>query len=264
MNELRVVTLNIWNRSGPWDRRLPLIQSGLLKLAPSIVGLQEVILADGRTQAHDIGEGLGFHVAYGVANDLGDGVQFGNAILSRWPITRQEVFPLPSGGSSENRSVVFAEIASPHGKIPFFCTHLNWMFHEGIVREQQVVAIADFVKQMAPTSGLPPILVGDLNAEPEASEIRFLKGLQSLAGRSTFFGDCFGQVGEGPGITFDARNNPFAAPTHEYPRRIDYVMVRGPDSHVRGKPLEAGVCFDEVVDGVCASDHYGVWAEISI
>jgi endonuclease/exonuclease/phosphatase family metal-dependent hydrolase len=52
--------------------------------------------------------------------------------------------------------------------------------------------------------------------------------------------------------------------THEYPRRIDYIFVRGPDEKVRGKPLASSVVFEEVVDGVTASDHYGVVAEISI
>ena len=51
---------------------------------------------------------------------------------------------------------------------------------------------------------------------------------------------------------------------HEYPRRIDYVFVRGPDKKVRGKPLAARVVMEEIEGGVCASDHYGVYAEVSI
>ena len=73
-------------------------------------------------------------------------------------------------------------------------------------------------------TGLPPVLVGDFNAEPEASEIRFLKGLQSLGGKSNYFADCFGHVGDGPGLTFDPTRNPFAEETHEYPRRIDCTI----------------------------------------
>ena len=264
MKRLRVATLNIWNRQGPWDERLPLIRRGLQPLDADLVGLQEIIHYEGTSQAHAIAEGFGYHVAFGVAHDLGGGVEFGNAALSRWPVLRREVFPLPTGESDERRSLLFVELDSPHGKIPFFVTHLNWMFHHGVVRELQVQAIADIVKREAPMSGLPPIVVGDFNAEPEASEIRFLKGLQSLGGRSVFFGDCFAQVGEGPGFTYDPRENPFAAPTHEYPRRIDYVFVRGPDKEVRGKPLSARVVFDEIEAGVAPSDHFGVLAEISI
>ena len=264
MNRLRVLTLNIWNRQGPWEQRLGLIRAGVEALAPDLVGLQEVIEASGRTQADDIGEALGYRAAFGAAHDLGGGVAFGNAVLSRWPIAASRVFPLPTGASEEHRSLLLAEIASPHGSIPFFVTHLNWKLHHGAIREQQVVAVAEAIKANAPIGGLPPILVGDLNAEPDATEIRFLRGLHALDGVSTYLADCFGLVGEGRGVTFDATRNPFAAPTHEPPRRIDYVFVRGPDQAVRGKPLSARVVMDEVVDGACATDHYGVVAEISI
>ncbi|HVY46600.1 MAG TPA: endonuclease/exonuclease/phosphatase family protein [Minicystis sp.] len=263
-SRLRVLTLNIWNRSGPWDERLVLLKKGLAAVDADVVGLQEVIAFGGRTLADDMREGLAYEAAFGLAHDLGGGAHFGNAILSRWPILRTEVFALPNAGTAESRSLLLAEIDAPFGKLPFFCTHLNWKFHEGAVREAQVARIADIVKAEAPLSGLPPVLVGDFNAQPEATEIRFLKGLHALEGKSTFFADCYEQVGAPPGFTFDARNNPFAAPTHEYPRRIDYVFVRGPDKNARGLPLSARVVFDEVVGGVCASDHYGVVAEMSM
>ena len=141
---------------------------------------------------------------------------------------------------------------------------LNWKFHEGCVREAQVMAIAEHLKKEAPLDGLPPILVGDLNAQPEASEIRFLKGLQSLQGKSFFLADAYEQVGEGPGFTFDATKNPYAAVTQEYPRRIDYVLVRGPDRQGRGKPLSSKVVLTEVENGTAPSDHFGVYAELSI
>lgn len=264
MTRLRVLTLNIWNRQSPWESRLALIRSGIKDLEPDLIGLQEVISHDGGSQADEIAEGLGYTTAFGRAHDYGAGVLFGNAVLSRWPIERVEVMPLPNGGTEEARSLLLTEVTSPYGKIPFFVTHLNWKFHEGVVREEQVVAVADHIKRETPMDGLPPILVGDMNAQPEAAEIRFLKGLQSLGGRSFYMADCFEYAGVGAGITFDATRNPFAAATHEYPRRIDYVFVRGPDKRVRGKPLAASVVFDEVVDGVAASDHYGVVAEISI
>jgi endonuclease/exonuclease/phosphatase family metal-dependent hydrolase len=264
MASLRVVTLNIWNRCGPWEERLAVIREGLRELSPDLVGLQEVIDANGRTQAEDIAEGLGLATAYGMAHSYGGGVSLGNAALSRWPIAATRLFPLPAGGTDERRSMLLAEIDSPHGKIPFFVTHLNWKQHESVVREQQVLEVADRVKAEAPIDGLPPILVGDFNAQPEASEVRFLKGLQSLEGKSVYFADCFEQCGAGSGVTFDSTRNQFAEQYHEFPRRIDYVFVRGPDTLVRGKPLSARVVFDEPKNGVFASDHFGVLAEISI
>jgi endonuclease/exonuclease/phosphatase family metal-dependent hydrolase len=267
MDRVRVLTLNIWNRSGPWEDRLAVIRAGVEALAPDLVGLQEVISVEGRSQADDIGRGLAgleYHSAFGVAHDHGAGVLFGNAALSRWPIERQTVVPLPTGGTDETRSLLLAEVASPWGKLPFFVTHLNWKLHEGVVREAQVMAIADRVKKEAPIAGLPPILVGDFNAQPEATEIRYLGGLTSLAGRSVYFADSFGHAGQGRGVTFDTEGNGFAKPTLEPPRRIDYVFVRGPDERGRGRPLASRVVLDQPRDGVWASDHYGVLAEISM
>jgi len=264
MDRLRILTLNIWNRQGPWEQRLARIRAGIQRLAPDVIGLQEVLERDGDSQADAIREGLGYQAAFGLAHDLGGGVRFGNAALSRWPITASRVFPLAVGTADEHRSLLLAEIASPFGELPFFVTHLNWKLHHGVVREQQVVEIAGHIKAEAPISGLPAVLVGDFNAEPETAEIRFLKGLQSLGGKSTFFADCFGITGSGPGFTFDATRNPFAAPTHEYPRRIDYIFARGPDKALRGEPLHARVVMEEVEDGVAATDHHGVYAEITI
>ncbi len=261
---LHVVTLNIWNRQGPWEERIGLIQKGLRELAPDVVGLQEVLFFDGQSQAHAIGAEAGLpHVAFGEAHELGGGVLFGNAVLSRHPITHSESFPLPSAETDERRCLLLARVATPWGSLPFFSTHLAWRLHHGYVREAQVVSIAQHIEREAPPSGLPPVLVGDFNADPDATEIRFLKGQHSLGGRSTYFADSYGQTGLPPGITFDDKN-PFAAPLQEFPRRIDYVFVRGPDERGRGKPRASRVVFTENVAGVMASDHYGVSAHIAM
>ena len=264
MNRLRVLTLNIWNRQGPWEERLRMIREGIRRLDPDLVGLQEIIAHEGQSQADAIREGLGLEGAFGLAHDLGGGVLFGNAVLSRWPIVTARAHPLPCGTTDEQRSLLFTEIDSPYGRVPFFVTHLSWKLHHGVVREAQVAAIAEIVKAEAPMAGLPPVIVGDFNAEPESAEIRFLKGLQSLGGKSHHFADCFAQVGSGPGVTFDATRNPYAKDTHEFPRRIDYVFVRGPDRQARGKPIAARVVLDEVENGVAATDHHGVYAEITV
>jgi endonuclease/exonuclease/phosphatase family metal-dependent hydrolase len=182
-------------------------------------------------------------------------------VLSKFPIRRSEVFALPKMDSNESRCLLFAELEAPFGAIPFFVTHLNWRFHEGYVREAQVKAIAARIMSLAPIHGFPPIVVGDFNAAPDADEIRFMKGLCSLGGKSVYFADAFGIVGRGPGTTF-SRLNSFASDLREPDRRIDYVFVRGPDARGRGEPLEARVCFDRPSDGIYPSDHFGVSATI--
>jgi endonuclease/exonuclease/phosphatase family metal-dependent hydrolase len=264
MSTVRVATLNIWNRFGPWPERFAAIRAGVGAIAPDLLGLQEVLKldegeGDGLDQAAAIAAGFDYRVAYGCAK----GERWGNAALSRWPIARTEVFDLPRGGTEEKRTLLFAETHSPFGPIPFFVTHLNWKFDEGHVREVQVRAIVALVESLADASAFPAILVGDFNAEPDADEIRFLRGLTSLGGpRRVYFQDAYAAAGDGAsGVTFGG-DNPFAAVLGEPPRRIDYIFVRGRDDRGRGRPLEASVCFDQPVDGTFASDHFGVVATL--
>jgi endonuclease/exonuclease/phosphatase family metal-dependent hydrolase len=264
---LRVATLNIWNRFGPWDERLVAIRAGVEALAPDILGLQEVVRlepddGDGLDQGAAIAQGFGYHVAYGRARDER---WFGNAILSRWPIGRTHVYELPRVGTEERRVLLYAEIAAPFGTVPFFVTHLNWKFDEGHVREAQMREVVSRVAALAPAEGFPAILVGDMNAEPDADEIRYLRGLTTLGtGKSAYFQDAFGIAGDGSaGFTY-TRRNPFSGPLREPDRRIDYVWVRGRDEGHRGEPLEARVVFDAPVNGTFPSDHFGVLATLRV
>lgn len=270
MKTLRVATLNIWNRFGPWEERLAAIRAGVGALAPDVIGLQEVVRlepddGDGLDQAAAIAAGFGYHVAYGRARDER---WFGNAILSRWPIATSHVYELPREGTDERRTLLHANLASPFGTIPFFVTHLNWKFEEGHVRAVQMREIVLRIQALASAAarangangdGFPAVLVGDMNAEPDSDEIRYLRGLTDLGGgRRVYFQDAFAFAGDGsPGITY-SRRNPFAATLREPDRRIDYVFVHGRDERHRGEPLEAAVCFDSAVDGTFPSDHFGV------
>lgn len=291
---LRVLTLNIWNGQGPWLERLPLIRRGLTELQPDLVALQEVIgpderqprtgqlplLCDGLHSA----DGTPWHVAYGPAHLLAYGMYLGNALLSRWPIVATEVWRLPSlaevRGTAEEpnehndqaRALLYALVEAPFGRVPIFITHLDWQLHRGVVRERQVAFLADRVAELHPPQAdspdYPPILAGDMNAEPDSDEMRFLRGLHSLGGHSVYFADCFRVAGpvherHTGGVTY-CRGNGYAAVSREPDRRIDYLYVRGPDAQGRGEPLTARVVFDQPESGAWASDHYGVYAELSV
>jgi endonuclease/exonuclease/phosphatase family metal-dependent hydrolase len=188
----------------------------------------------------------------------------GNAILSKWPILKTDVILLPNGGTDEQRSLVYAELDAPFGKLPFFCTHLNWMLHHGHVRCLQIKAIAEAVSRLAPVGAcFPPVVVGDFNAEPDSDEMRFMRGLTGLGGPCVYFADAFHVAGDGSlGATF-SKKNPFAEVVREPERRIDYVFVRGPDDARRGEPMDARVCFGEPTAGVFPSDHFGVVTTIT-
>ena len=262
MRTFRAATLNIWSRFGPWEERLVGIRHGLRALAPDVIGMQEVLCFPEMDQAALVSEGLGYEIAWGRASE-NHGFPAGNAILSRWPIARREVVELPTGGSDEQRSIVFAELASPFGNVPVFCTHLNWKLHHGHIRQLQVKALTEAVARLAPIDGFPALVMGDFNAEPDSDEIRFMRGLAGLGGPCVYFADSFGVAGDGSQGTTFSKRNPFAAVCREPERRIDYVFVRGPDDSQRGEPTEASVCFDQPHEGTFPSDHFGVIATIT-
>lgn len=270
---MRILTLNCWNISPPYPERLALIRDGIARLAPDVIGMQEIIVRrDGFDMAAEIVRDLGYETAFGAAfrwSEAGgplahdaDGDAFGNLIASRWPIERSAVHELPGVETGERRSVVAAHVATPSGRMAFLTTHFNWRLHHGFVRERQAVALAQLVHAWSADTALPPVVTGDLNAEPDAAEIRYLCGLQSLAGGSFYLQDAWRLAGDGgPGHTWD-NANAFAAASFEPSRRIDYVLVGPPDAAGRGVVESARVVMNEAVDGVYPSDHFGVLVDV--
>lgn len=267
MDRLRVLTLNIWHRQGPWPERLAIIRRGLETLGPDVVGLQEVLAMGDANQAKDIAEGSDWHVHYASTWEIGGGLRFGNAIVSRHPFLDTGYLELPTDDDDEPRCVAYALLDTQHGAVPVFNTHLAWRLHQGALRLRQVKAITDYIDALRADT-LPALLLGDFNAEPDADEMRFLRGLTAIDGQTVYFNDCWDTCRReddrlGRGATFD-RTNPYALTLREPSRRIDYIYVRGPDKRLRGEPLSARVVLDQPENGVWASDHYGVYAEISI
>lgn len=291
MDRLRVLTLNIWNRQGPWELRRELIQQGLHIEAPDVALLQEVLRLGSETsslcQAEELARGLPYEVAYGPACDLGTpeegGARFtlGNAILSRFPIRQVRTYVLPHPHDEqirETRCLLHALLDTPAGPLPVFTTHLDWQLDLSWVRCKQVRFITDRIEEVRATlqangeDVLPAVLGGDLNAEQESDEVRYLRGLHPLPDeqgrmRSVYYADCFRDCGSGPATTF-CRDNRYAAAEREPDRCLDYLFVGGLDRHLRGEPLWARRCFTQPQgqgdEAVFASDHYGVVAEVQV
>ncbi len=265
---LRFCTLNIWNREGPWEERQKAIRAEVLALRPDVVAFQEVLAITpegGReTQAEQILEGLGWHVAYAPGHELVPGIFFGNALASPHPIRDEERIELPGADRSDQvRCILSAVVDTPLGALHAFSTHLNWKHHEGAIRLAQAVRVAEAVDARCPRGdALPPVVLGDFNATPDSDAIRYLKGLHVVSGRSVHFADAWTWTNnQEPGYTFDPDND-FAARLHEPARRVDYIFVRCDESGSRGKPQSARLAFHEPIDGVYPSDHYGLVADV--
>lgn len=264
---LKVLTLNLWNDQGPYERRRERVRECVARLDPDVIGFQEVLRGGGvDTAADQVADG--FHVEFAPATRfwLDDGLEFGNAVASRWPITDREIVLLPEVESDEARVALSTTIDAPFGELSFTSTHLNWKLHHGMVRERQVVALCETVLRRRPRGGFPPIIAGDFNAEPDSTEIRYVGGFHAIDGTSVQFYDAWRIAGDGgPGYTWSNRNS-YAAIALEPERRIDYIFVGypirlGPDYGLGHVERCMVVCDDER-DGVWPSDHFGVYAEV--
>jgi endonuclease/exonuclease/phosphatase family metal-dependent hydrolase len=278
MSTLRIANLNVWNKSGPWLDRLRLIRAEITRLSPSILGLQEILrfAPDGQPftatatncQATEIAEGFAYNVTYAAASDYGGGLKFGNALLSQYPVLRSDASLLPGLESGESRSLLYNLLDTPFGALPVFVTHLNWKFHQGNIRLQQVRAIAERIAALAPVRGadLPPVLMGDFNAEPDADEIRYLRGLAVVEQTSVFFADAWVHGGDGSAGATYHRDNDYARAAREPSRRIDYIFVRGPDHLLRGEPMHTELAFATAEvrgsDAIWPSDHFGLVSDV--
>lgn len=273
---LRVLTLNCWNVSEPFDDRMAILRREVAELRPDVAAFQEVVVrSDGFDQGALLLDGSGYARAFGAAfgwsddgmmlsHDQARGVGFGNLIASRWPILRSEIRRLPGREGDEPRTVLGTLIETPEGVLPVLTTHLDYELDHGWVRERQVRVVDAFARDLQAEAHLAPIVMGDFNAHPDSTEMRYLRGLTSLEGRSTYFQDAWEIGGPGGrGHTWDNRNR-FATLEHEPDRRIDYILVGPPDRRGRGTVVTARLVFDEPTGGVFASDHFGVLADIRL
>lgn len=285
----RIVTLNLWGTEPPLDRRLALAERQLRALDPDVVCLQEVRPLDGRagrTTADALGAALGREVSYAVAMRWADGAfgagrpggEEGLAVLSRWPVRERRVLRLPVARPTEARILLSVRLDTPAGPMWFHTTHLHYRLDDGVAREAQVIAIDDAVRACGRGNDDPPqVLCGDLNATADSDEVRYLRGLHTLAGRRTHFQDAWLRLhpeperGDGPaqGITWSS-DNEHTRPLRslDIDRRIDYVLVTSRKKDGRGTVRACQVVLTERegegAAAVCASDHYGVLADVQI
>ncbi len=271
--DLRVLTLNLAQRIGAWEDRRTVLIEGLRALAPDIVAFQESIRTDDYDQVSDL-LGPGFTIAHQQDRDANG---MGISIASRWPLTDvaevdANVTPRTAGFPC---GTLVATVMAPEPVGPLlFVNHFpNWQLNFELERELQAVAAARFVEARVGEGTQQAILVGDMDADPGAASIRFLSGRQSLGDMSVCYRDAWESARlDGSGDTFTPRN-PLVKdgvvkgmrPFRDWPfRRIDYIFVRfGAHGGLALDVVSCARIFDEPVDGVWASDHFGLVADLS-
>jgi endonuclease/exonuclease/phosphatase family metal-dependent hydrolase len=264
---VRVLTWNLWWRYGPWQERRDAIARVLAEVAPDVCGFQEVWSAGEENFAADLAGRLGMHWCWTSipirANAPGEELRLGNAIISRWPIAANAEIHLPTVGEvHERRMAVHARIDTPGGALPFFTTHLSYGPGLSSLRVQQVRSLAAFVAEHGLDCPYPPVVTGDLNAEPESDEVRRLCGyLTAPAAPGLVLLDAWRYAPPNdPGFTWDRRNG-YQEHSRTPDSRIDYILVGVPKGD-RGRVSSVRLAGDAPVAGVWPSDHFAVVADL--
>jgi endonuclease/exonuclease/phosphatase family metal-dependent hydrolase len=272
MAALRVVTLNVFARHGDWPARREVLRAGLRALGADVLLLQEVIVEDGYDQVADL-LGPGYTVVNQTVGLVGDGRHHGAAVASRWPVRAVHEVDLhltPRTGDYSCGTVI-ADLQAPPalGRLLVACHGNSWARWAERERELQAVAVVRRLEELVGDGPAHVVVGGDFNAPPDSSSMRFWTGRTSLEGVSTAYRDAWESVhgdhpSGRPGVTFDPAN-PLTAldePGLDRGRRIDYLLVRCGD---HGPTLRVAGCRTVLVapvDGVHASDHYGVLADL--
>lgn len=164
----RLVTWNLHGCVGLDNRRDPnRIARVLAALAPDVVGLQEVDLGTTPEDPCDplrrIAEATGLAAVHGPTL-WRDGVAYGNALLSRWPMAAALPLDLSVPGV-EPRNALDVTLAHPAGPVRVIVTHLGLRRWER--RNQTARLAARLRRPLAGTWGQdathPLVLMGDLN-----------------------------------------------------------------------------------------------------
>ncbi|GMR10051.1 MAG: hypothetical protein BMS9Abin28_0872 [Anaerolineae bacterium] len=188
---VKVMTYNIHSAFGSLGRHDPeAIAQVIEDSGAQVVALQEISrdrLLDGTS---DLVTWLSRRLDMPIVFSGTEEPHWGNAILSRLPILAHGSGELPRDGSLIGRGYTWAEIdVGADDPLLVVNTHLHQIDEDHDIRLIQVPVLLDF------WDGRPNlILLGDLNAEPDAPEIALLAEAGLI--------DSWLESGSGPGLTW--------------------------------------------------------------
>lgn len=184
----------------------------------------------------ELAKTLGYHVVFGANIDEDPPaagqprIQYGTAILSRYPIVHWSNTLLFRSPDQEQRGLLRADIEVRGARVHVFDTHLE--AYSLLDRGTQAQQVADLIGDARPS-----ILMGDLNATPDAPE---------LAPIFAKVADAWPVAGTGPELTYPAEG-----PV----KRIDFVLTAA-----GAQPRQCTV----VTTNPVAADHLPVACEVSL
>ena len=168
-----------------------------------VVLVQEVergwILAGGTDTLQYLADSLHMQWVYSPAHDR----QFGNAILSRYPITDSEMIRLPYGAGPQGRSAIVGTVTTSKGPIQFVSVHLQH-------KDDDATRVSEVEALLAALKPVPSrVVAGDFNDTPDSRAV----ALMLAAGYTSAQDSLFHEQNTYVGSDFNAR--------------IDYQFLEG-------------------------------------
>lgn len=262
---VRVLTMNVYGPGNPhWDRRHRLVGRTLRALDPDVIALQEVPVDSPEAMTRLLGRG--HHLSH-FSRPSTDGVA--GTLATRWPHRVVDEIDLRITDRSRATlpwcAALLVELDTPLG--PMLVAHHkpSWPFPFELEREEQAVLVARALEDHIGDRDLHAVVLGDFDATPDSASMQFWRGRCPSAGMSVCYQDAWEYAHpDEPGLTFDLSNPLVRAGevATAVSRKIDHILVR---SGLHGPTLQVADCrrvLDRPVDGVWASDHYGVVADL--
>lgn len=206
---LNVMTYNIHHGvgiDGTFD--LTRIADIIREMDADLIALQEVDMETDRIGGLNTMEYLAHELSmnYAFGKNLNfQGGDYGNGILSKYPVVSMVNFHIPSYKSGEQRGILKVVVDYNGEEIAFWNTHLDHRTDD-TERRESVRIIHAMIKNVK----TPIILAGDFNDTPDS---------KTFAELITVFED---------GWTIKENDSGFTFPADKPDRRIDYVFFRNP------------------------------------
>jgi endonuclease/exonuclease/phosphatase family metal-dependent hydrolase len=241
---VRVATLNVRNTADRWPARRRLLVRQLVALAPEVIGVQELrVLPDqARWIAGEVARVSGGRLSYRAYRrpKMGAaGLWEGIGVLSRVPVVSTGWLDLHADGRVAQRVTVRVG----DGTLDVYNAHLG--LGGEVLRSGQAQRILDWMAGRRPG---PAVLLGDLNARPGSPTLELLATRLRSAHVAVH--------GCEPDRTVPT---PLRAGATGAGSVLDYILVND-QVEVAG----AWLAFDEAEGTICASDHYGLVADLRL
>lgn len=241
---MRVATLNLRNTADRWTARRELVVRQLVALAPDVIAVQELRMVPDQARwiTGEVERASAGRLAYRYHRRAKTGLAGaweGIGVLSRVPVTSTAWLDL----RADRRVALRATVRTPEGTLDVYNAHLG--IGGEVLRAAQAQLLLDWMDGRRPA---PAVLMGDLNARPGSPTIELLSGRLRSAHAAAH--------GCEPARTVPT---PLRLGATGDGAVLDYVFVND-----LVEVLDARVAFEETEGTLCASDHYGLVADIRL